>query len=387
MALASAPTAPRFEHRTDAGPVLGLGSSTPRLSWTVEQADPGWEQTAYEIEVVAERDARGLPRPAPGAGARAVAGATACAPASAPRSGCGSPTGRRLEPVERSGDRRGRVSSVPPTGRPGSSPRSASELKATSARSCPASRRSRRGPRARLYATAHGIYVPLDQRPPGRRHGPRPGLDVLPRTGCATTPTTSRDLIQRGRNVIEALLGNGWYRGRLGYTNDRALYGDRLALLAQLEVTTTTAPSTSWPRTAPGGRARARSWPTTSTTASRPICGSATVTAARRRSRCSTTDLTALVAPDGPPIRPTEVLPARRVWTSPSGATLVDFGQNAVGWVRLRVRGLPAGTEVAVRHAEVLEDGELAIRPAAHGEGHRHAGCCPAPRRRCSSRP
>ena len=52
MALASAPTAPRFEHRTDAGPVLGLGSSTPRLSWTVEQADPGWEQTAYEIEVV-----------------------------------------------------------------------------------------------------------------------------------------------------------------------------------------------------------------------------------------------------------------------------------------------------------------------------------------------
>ena len=35
------------------------------------------------------------------------------------------------------------------------------------------------------------------------------------------------------------LLGNGWYRGRLGYTNDRALYGDRLALLAQLEVTTT----------------------------------------------------------------------------------------------------------------------------------------------------
>ena len=35
------------------------------------------------------------------------------------------------------------------------------------------------------------------------------------------------------------LLGNGWYRGRLGYTNDRALYGDRLALLAQLEITTT----------------------------------------------------------------------------------------------------------------------------------------------------
>jgi alpha-L-rhamnosidase len=49
--------------------------------------------------------------------------------------------------------------------------------------------------------------------------------------------------------------------------------------------------------------------------------------------------------------------------TSPSGATLVDFGQNAVGWVRLRVRGLAEGTEIVIRHAEVLEDHELATRP------------------------
>ena len=98
MALASAPTAPRFEHRTDAGPVLGLGASTPRLSWTVEQADPGWEQTAYEIEVVRNgtpqvfrvqgREQVLVPWPAP----------PLALPASAPRSACGSPTGR-LEPV------------------------------------------------------------------------------------------------------------------------------------------------------------------------------------------------------------------------------------------------------------------------------------------------
>ena len=62
------------------------------------------------------------------------------------------------------------------------------------------------------------------------------------------------------------------------------------------------------------------------------------------------------------------MLPARRVWTSPSGRTLVDFGQNAVGWVRLRVRGHAAGTEIVIRHAEVLEDGELAIRPLRTAE-------------------
>src|SRR6478752_6652075 len=35
---------------------------------------------------------------------------------------------------------------------------------------------------------------------------------------------------------ITATLGNGWYRGRLGFQGGRALYGDRLGLIAQLEI-------------------------------------------------------------------------------------------------------------------------------------------------------
>src|SRR4029450_13229656 len=74
-------------------------------------------------------------------------------------------------------------------------------------------------------------------------------------------------------------------------------------------------------------------------------------------------DLARLVAPDGPPVRVTQTLPAVAVFFSPSGAPLVDFGQNLVGWVRLRVRDQAPGTEVVVRHAEVLEHGELGVRP------------------------
>jgi len=74
-------------------------------------------------------------------------------------------------------------------------------------------------------------------------------------------------------------------------------------------------------------------------------------------------DLALLVAPDGPPVRVTEIVPAVAVTTSPTGKTLVDFGQNLVGWVRLRVGGGATGDEITVRHAEVLEDGELGIRP------------------------
>jgi alpha-L-rhamnosidase len=57
------------------------------------------------------------------------------------------------------------------------------------------------------------------------------------------------------------------------------------------------------------------------------------------------------------------VVNAVSVITSPSGKTIVDFGQNLVGWVRLTVRGGRDGDEVAVRHAEVLEHGELGVRP------------------------
>lgn len=63
-----------------------------------------------------------------------------------------------------------------------------------------------------------------------------------------------------------------------------------------------------------------------------------------------------------PPVRRIETLPVAEVLTSPSGALVLDFGQNLVGRLCLRVDG-PAGTEITLRHAEVLEDGELSLRP------------------------
>ena len=48
--------------------------------------------------------------------------------------------------------------------------------------------------------------------------------------------------------------------------------------------------------------------------------------------------------------------------TGPSGSRILDFGQNLVGRVRIRVRG-EAGRTVTLRTAEVLQDGELYTRP------------------------
>src|SRR5699024_6683856 len=55
------------------------------------------------------------------------------------------------------------------------------------------------------------------------------------------------------------------------------------------------------------------------------------------------------------------------IWTSPSGRTLVDFGQNLVGWIRITVKG-PRGHAITLRHAEVLENGEQGTRPLRAAE-------------------
>jgi len=49
-----------------------------------------------------------------------------------------------------------------------------------------------------------------------------------------------------------------------------------------------------------------------------------------------------------------ETLRPLSISTTSDGETLVDFGQNMVGWVRLTVDGI-AGTTVTLRHGEVLD--------------------------------
>lgn len=61
-------------------------------------------------------------------------------------------------------------------------------------------------------------------------------------------------------------------------------------------------------------------------------------------------------------MRRTELVAPVAITTSPAGHTLVDFGQNLVGRLRLTVQGA-AGHTITLRHAEVLENGELSTRP------------------------
>lgn len=174
----------------------------------------------------------------------------------------------------------------------------------------------------------------------------------------------------RPRSAIGVALGNGWYRTRLGWGTGAAPYGDEIAAFVQLHIrfadgheqvigTDPSWRSRSGPVTENGlydgqsidTRLAAHGWlaPEYDDSAWRPV-------------HVVPTDLAVLEPYIGPPIRRQEEIRPTSVSASPSGATIVDFGQNLVGWVRVHITG-PAGSVVTLRHAEVLEDGELGIRP------------------------
>jgi len=61
-----------------------------------------------------------------------------------------------------------------------------------------------------------------------------------------------------------------------------------------------------------------------------------------------------VVAPAGPPVKAIEEIRPVKVIKTPAGDTVLDMGQNMVGWMRFRLSAA-AGTTVTLRHAEVLD--------------------------------
>lgn len=216
---------------------------------------------------------------------------------------------------------------------------------------------------ARLYLTAHGIVE-------FTINGHRVGDDIFA-PGWTAYEKRLRyrayditELLHAGSNRLQALLGNGWYRGQLVWPQNRSSYGDRLALLAQIEVTYADGSRGIFGTDAGWGAVGSSILFDDFYDGQRRDMRIADSPDGKEVDRVEVRGAASerLVAPSGPPVRITETLPAVQLITSPSGRTIVDFGQNLVGWVRLRV-SRAAGEEVTVRHAEVLEHGELGVRP------------------------
>ena len=164
------------------------------------------------------------------------------------------------------------------------------------------------------------------------------------------------DLLREGANTIVLEVGDGWYRGRMGFADRTEIYGDRSGALAQIDTEdgVLVATDASWRggfgsiRTASiydGADIDLRLAPEG---VHEPGFDDSDWTPAS----VVESDLARFDPRSAPPIRTVAELPMSR--TDRDGAVQFDAGQNVTGWVRLVVRG-NAGDVVTIRHAEILE--------------------------------
>ena len=89
--------------------------------------------------------------------------------------------------------------------------------------------------RARLYVTARGVFeIRLNGKHIGNEHFANGWTSYDHRLDTLTYDVT--DQLQDGDNSIAALLGTGWYAGRIGWKHQKSVYGRHPELLLQLEI-------------------------------------------------------------------------------------------------------------------------------------------------------
>ncbi len=366
-------TPPAFEHHREP---LGIGESAPRLSWRTVTDAAGWRQAARQVEItaadgtvladtgrVASAESLLVPWPGRRLGSRERVGVrvrvwgegedepSPWSPAAHAETGLLEPADWTARPVTPDRDA--------PVGEPLPAALLRRDFTLTGTVTS-----------ARLYITAYGVYAAEINDEPVGDHILAPGwTSYQHRLRYQTFDVTP--LLRTGENTIGSLLGEGWYTGRLGFHGGRrSIYGEHRALLAQLEIgyadgtTQTIVTDDHWRTTAgPVQRSEIYDGEAYDARCERPGWSAPGHDASNWAPvRELPSPRAELVAPTGPPVRRTQTVAAVEVITTPSGKTVLDFGQNLVGRLRIRVSG-PAGHEITLRHAEVLEHGELSTRP------------------------
>ncbi|CAG7915560.1 unnamed protein product [Penicillium olsonii] len=232
------------------------------------------------------------------------------------------------------------------------------------------------GKKARLSITAQGVY---EAEINGHRVGDHfmaPGWTAYDgRLQYQTYDVTS--LLVAGKNCIGVRVAEGWFCGRIGFEGGhRNIWGPHPALIAQLEIYdgtnieiiptdgtwlvtkgpvqraeiydgekyNATLEVPYWSTVAPKGADSAHDWAPVLCMAPLP-------------------EQTILTTGFGEPVRRIEIVKPLQHIISPSGKSILDFGQNLVGYVRLRNIKGSRGHKITLSHAEVLENQEICTRP------------------------
>ncbi|HZY80254.1 MAG TPA: glycoside hydrolase family 78 protein [Cyclobacteriaceae bacterium] len=169
-------------------------------------------------------------------------------------------------------------------------------------------------------------------------------------------------LLTTGMNAVGIDIGSGWYRGFIGFSGQHNFYGKEIAALFQLLIkysdgsTDVIASDESWKSS-------------TGSITSSEIYHGESIDARKDQPgwnkpgfdeskwvpvKIKQNNNVNLIATYNEPITKHETFKAVKVFTTPKGENVIDFGQNLVGWVQVKATG-KAGDKITLYHAEVLD--------------------------------
>lgn len=162
--------------------------------------------------------------------------------------------------------------------------------------------------------------------------------------------------LQSGENEIEVLLGDGWYKGWYGLRQTEENYGDRLACIGELHIFYEDG-TTEVITTDPTWQARK------SRVVSSGIYPGEVYDAALDISETFPVEKADLdkgkLSPRlSPPIKIHERIKPVELIHTPAGETVLDMGQNMVGWLGFHCKA-PKGTKLHFQFGEILQDGNF----------------------------
>ena len=214
---------------------------------------------------------------------------------------------------------------------------------------------------ATAYITAHGLY---EAQINGQRVGDAyltPGwTSYHNRLQYQTYDVTN--LVKNGTNAIGVTLGNGWYRGIIGFGNNINVYGKDIALLLQLHIKytdgteQTVISDDSW-KSSTGAIRYTEIYNGETDDAGMDKKGWAMAGYDDKNwsgVAVDTFGYSNLLATYNEPVKKHETFGVKRILTTPKGEHIIDFGQNLVGWVVVKVKG-KKGDTIRISHAEVLD--------------------------------
>lgn len=391
--MAFRPVNLRFEHHVPVPGTLstiGIGESRPRISWRLDSPPVNFQQSSYHLEILKGAE----PSTAASASYSEEVQGTASTLVPWPESQALSSRGGAYVRVKVTGEtasewsewhyvETGLLSRADWTcSRISHPPYATSEAPSPSALFFKAFSVKSGVKRARVYITSQGVYdLRVNDRAVSKDFM-NPGWTNYQHRILYQVYDVASSLGEGGDNYVTVELAEGWFTGRLGWGKGvRNFYGDRNAVMAQLEIEyddgTKEVVNTddSW-RVARGASTTAEIYDGQTFDARRAKDIQESLLTLTGFEQVHVLDplpeSTEIEAMDSAPMRQIEVRAPTKQLTTPSGKTVLDFGQNLVGYARIKRVAGPRGHTITLRFAEVMEAGELGTRPLRSAKATDH---------------